>query len=242
MPWAKLDDRFLTNPKVRSAGRDGLHLHIGAIVYAAGELTDGFIPETSLDLIASTVFVDKFRAAAEVLVNVGLWEMCESGWRIHDYLEYNPSRERILGEREAAKGRMQAVRANKPRSSGEVRLPRTRTQSPKKDSPSESRKKSVELTAEQRDRLRDRWTAQTFQVHEFEDIVGEALGHVASKKWTDVEAGVRGWLRREAKRDGRTMPGDVPAASKSTNGLAPSFDLSTEEGLKASSDYMRGRR
>jgi hypothetical protein len=34
----------------------------------------------------------------------------------------------------------------------------------------------------------------------------------------------------------------VPAASKSTNGLAPRFDLSTEEGRRASNDYARGRR
>jgi hypothetical protein len=36
------------------------------------------------------------------------------------------------------------------------------------------------------------------------EVIEEALAHVNSKKWTDKEAYVRGWLRREAARYGVT--------------------------------------
>lgn len=35
------------------------------------------------------------------LVAAGLWEPMEGGWQIHDYLDYNPSRDQVLEEREA---------------------------------------------------------------------------------------------------------------------------------------------
>lgn len=270
MAWVLIDDSFTQHPKVAAAGPLAMALQVAGLCYCNANLTDGFIPWSAARALLSWEFIERDGREMKIavrsgmsgddatseyviglLLESGLWEEVNGGYEVHDYLVYQRSREQITRDRETNAQRQGRFRNRKTDNGGSNAVtngPVTPAPNPnpnpnkKKDSPSESRKKSVELTTEQRDRLRDRWTAQTFQVQEFEDIVGEALGHVASKKWTDVEAGVRGWLRREAKRDGRTMPGDVPAASKSTNGLAPSFDLSTEEGLKASNDYMRGRR
>jgi hypothetical protein len=269
LAWVLIDDSFTQHPKVAAAGPLAMALQVAGLCYCNANLTDGFIPWSAARALLSWEFIERDGRVMKIavtsgmsgddasseyviglLLESGLWEEVAGGYTIHDYLVYQRSREQITRDRETNALRQGRFR-NKERTNGVSNAvsnsPVTPAPNPnpnpnKKDSPTSSRKKSVELTAEQWDRLKDRWTTQTFRAQEFEDIVGEALGHVASKKWTDVEAGVRGWLRREAKRDGRTMPGDVPAASKSTNGLAPSFDLSTEEGRQASSEYARGRR
>lgn len=39
------------------------------------------------------------KALADALVSHGPWEEVEGGWQIHDFLEYQPSRESILAKR-----------------------------------------------------------------------------------------------------------------------------------------------
>lgn len=124
MPWVRLDDQIFLHPKIVAAGKDATLLHLSALTYASSQLTDGFIPAASLRVVAFTVNVNPKHAAT--LVEVGIWESVEGGYRIHDYLEYNPSAEKIRGERADAKARMQRlrsanVRPNKERSSPEVR-------------------------------------------------------------------------------------------------------------------------
>jgi hypothetical protein len=103
MPWAKLDDRFLTNPKVRRAGLAGRMLYVASLTYSAGELTDGFIPTDQLDLLAYLSDVPLPLEAAAHLVTVGLWEVVVGGWAIHDYHNYNPSSTDVRATREKRK-------------------------------------------------------------------------------------------------------------------------------------------
>lgn len=127
MPWAKLDDGFTDHPKVMAAGPLASWLFVCGLTYSARMLTDGFIPTTQVRKLAD---LDNAMALADRLVEVGLWERCDDGFLIHDYLEYQPSAEKVRTERKAAQERMQRirsgeVRANNERSSGEVRPPRT---------------------------------------------------------------------------------------------------------------------
>jgi hypothetical protein len=126
MPWAKLDDGFTDHPKVMAAGPMASWLFVCGVTYSARMLTDGFIPVTQVRKLAD---LDNAIALAERLVEVGLWERCRDGFRIHDYLEYQPSAEKVRADRKAAQERMQRVRSgevrpNNERSSEEVRLPR----------------------------------------------------------------------------------------------------------------------
>lgn len=93
MSWAKLDDRFHENRKIKRAWRRfpaALGLHVMAITYCAGHATDGFV---DAEFVEEKMPRERdFARAVEVLVDAGLWEAVEDGWVIHDFLDYNPSR------------------------------------------------------------------------------------------------------------------------------------------------------
>lgn len=131
MAWVKMDDGYLFNAKVIAAGRDGRDLHFGCILFSARELTDGFIAEGALTVAAALVGVTEVGAALDRCLNAtggksgeGLLVKVEGGYRIHDYLAYQPSREQVEKERKAARKRMSDLRGKR---SGEVRANITRT-------------------------------------------------------------------------------------------------------------------
>jgi len=98
MAWVKLDDQFPHHPKILRAGPLASWLYVASVCYAAEYLTDGFIPEGALHILAA---VPNPEALAATLVDVGLWQRAAGGYVIHDYHDYNPSREDVLATREA---------------------------------------------------------------------------------------------------------------------------------------------
>lgn len=116
MAWARLDDGFPEHPKVLAVGPFGLTVFVRALCYSARNLTDGFIPNAAT--ASFTVdFARTSRAAHAVdwparLVAAGLWDMAPGGYLIHDYLAYNPSKEKVLAERKAAAERVKRWRAD----------------------------------------------------------------------------------------------------------------------------------
>lgn len=82
--------------------------YVTSICFAARNLTDGFVP-----LKKAKEFGGRARIIQELVPS--LWEVAEGGFMVHDYLQYNPTRETVLDEREKAKARMSAAR------SGDVR-------------------------------------------------------------------------------------------------------------------------
>jgi hypothetical protein len=104
MTWGKIDDNLALHPKVMRAGNEAMGLWVRALSYACQQLTDGFI---SSEIV--TVFGGDF--AAMKLVDVGLWHIVEGGYEFNDWCEYQPTREQVLTDREAAKERMAKARA-----------------------------------------------------------------------------------------------------------------------------------
>lgn len=105
MSWVRLDDKFPGHPKVKAAGKTAAWLHVAGLCYCAQHLTDGKLSESSL------VGLGQFSGAqarklAERLVEVGLWERNGTGYAIHDYLAYNPSKKDVEGKRRTARERM----------------------------------------------------------------------------------------------------------------------------------------
>ena len=99
MTWVKLDDRFPDHPKVLALGDDyerGLALHVRGLCYAAGNLTDGFVP--------ARAFREDVAIAAR-LVAVGLWKEVAGGYLIHDFLDFNKSKAQVEKEREEWRAR-----------------------------------------------------------------------------------------------------------------------------------------
>ena len=111
MDWARVNANFPTHPKALRVGPIGELLHLRAICYCARFLTDGVVVHEALEgLLAGLgrlrvtegvrnrgrlkLGQDALRIDwPAVLVEAGLWERCPEGYRLHDYLQYNPTRE-----------------------------------------------------------------------------------------------------------------------------------------------------
>ncbi len=86
MTWARLDDGFWRNEKVAICSDAALGLYARAISYCADQRTDGRISKAAAGLIKA-----KPHRLIE-LVTIGLFEDNGDGsYRIHDFLQYNPS-------------------------------------------------------------------------------------------------------------------------------------------------------
>jgi hypothetical protein len=120
LTWVRIDDHFADHPKLLKAGPIAGWLHLAGLCYSARHLTDGQIPVQAIHTLAvfngvavtgdGQLFTEPMRVdvfeLAGILVRAGLWEELRdgatkviAGWRIHDYLAYNPSRSSILGRR-----------------------------------------------------------------------------------------------------------------------------------------------
>lgn len=119
MTWVRVDDRFPHHPKVGSIPPRyrlaAMGLHIEAMCYCSTYLTDGVVP--------AHVVRSYPRPLVEVLVNAQLWHRAGDGAiQIHDYLDYNPSKEVVQAERQlvtlrkAEAGRMGGIASGIARS------------------------------------------------------------------------------------------------------------------------------
>jgi len=111
MTWIKIDDQFFQNPKIIDLSKDAKLLYLCALTYCGSQLTDGIISKSALRVISATVDVSS--TVATELVHVGLWEVTEGGYDIHDYLEYNPSKDQVKHDRQQNAKRQQSWRDKK---------------------------------------------------------------------------------------------------------------------------------
>lgn len=109
MAWVKLDDGFPNNPKVASVSLRARWLHLVAMCYCGRNLTDGALSSRAVRVVVAEADVP--RKHVDELHHAGLWDRAADGYLIHDYLEYNPSRDKVLEDRDAAKRRMQRLRS-----------------------------------------------------------------------------------------------------------------------------------
>lgn len=149
MPWVKLDDSFDEHPKIDALSDAAFRLHVAGLCYSARNLSDGHIPSVRAPRLTVTA---KARHIAE-LVTAGVWDAVDDGYMIHDFLEYQRARTDVLSEREAARVRMENVRANKkrtpPERSPEVRLPRPDPTPTKEVTSSHNSTEAVDKSAEE---------------------------------------------------------------------------------------------
>jgi hypothetical protein len=111
MAWVRIDDQLHAHPKIRHAWRSepaSLGLHLLALSYVGAYLTDGNVPaEFVSDQLPGAA---KRNRAVKALEEAGLWERNGTGWTIHDYLDFNESRAKVLAKRRADANRKRAVR------------------------------------------------------------------------------------------------------------------------------------
>lgn len=109
MTWVRFEDIYPENRKVKALSDAAYRLDIEAVCWASRNLTDGRISAEDLPEISRR---GTDRNAAE-LVRRGRWhraadgpcgsEYCPNpgpdGWVIHDYLEFQPAREKVIREK-----------------------------------------------------------------------------------------------------------------------------------------------
>jgi hypothetical protein len=103
MPWAKVDDKLHGHPKAARAGLEALGLHLLAMSHCAAYETEGHVAGDFV--VEKGGGSEKGVRLAGSLVGAGLWEVNGGGWKIHDWLKYNPSRaqaKRVAKQKQAA--------------------------------------------------------------------------------------------------------------------------------------------
>lgn len=111
MTWFKLDDQFHSQPKVIAAGNAAIGLYCRLGTFCADKLTDGFVPDAVARSMGSSKEL-KALTHCPIPDTRALLTVVEGGFMLRDYLEYNPTREKVLAERAAAKARMQRRRGS----------------------------------------------------------------------------------------------------------------------------------
>lgn len=113
MPWARLDDGLNNDAKLNALSSDAYRLWVRGLVFCQKNLTDGFIPADELPLLLHFAKErERQRIVAELLsgrprVGKGpLWHEIEGGYQMHDYLDHNDPRDKVLAERARAKERL----------------------------------------------------------------------------------------------------------------------------------------
>lgn len=99
MTWANFDDNFADHPKTLGLTDGAFRLHVSGILYCSRHLTNGFVPKPKVPGLTPNYRPSHLRE----LVLAGMWKAPVGGpvseYEIHDYLEWNRSRESIMSER-----------------------------------------------------------------------------------------------------------------------------------------------
>ena len=107
MPWSRFTDDVYEHPKVILAGPLAGWLWFCGVGYCNRFLTDGFLPSGVIRRLAD---VDDAPRLAQRLVEVGLWERVEGGYRVHDFEKYQPAAEDVRKTRDENARRVKAWR------------------------------------------------------------------------------------------------------------------------------------
>lgn len=177
MSWAKFDDAFADHPKIAGLSDAAFRLHVTAILYAARFETDGNLPVGA---------VARMGPGREELLAAGLWDEVATGWAIHDYLDYNPSKADRERMRQQATERQQRWRngvTNGVTNDTPVPVPLPHID-PLPDNPTPKR-----LTAQFREQMRVEFP-ELDEEAEYE----KATNHVAYRKAIDKTRYYRNWL------------------------------------------------
>lgn len=114
MPWGKLDDSLYDHPKLDELAPAMRMQCVGlwavAISWSNRRLTDGHIPANRVKLLGGTT------QQADALVAVGLFDQNGNDYRVHDFLDFNDSREYVMSRRAKDADRQRHLRESRQES------------------------------------------------------------------------------------------------------------------------------
>lgn len=85
--WFKVDDSFHSHPKSTAASLEALGLWTVCGSWSGDHLTDGFVPDHMIRILARGQ-----AQLADELVAAGLWRRTKGGYRFHQWDERNPTK------------------------------------------------------------------------------------------------------------------------------------------------------
>jgi len=105
--WIKIDDGFNDHPKIVGLSDLAFRVHISGLCYAGRYLTDGFVPMSIAIRLANNDMM-----AVVDLTQVGLWieDVQNNGFRIHDYLAHQTSKNEVEQKRATTRERQKRYR------------------------------------------------------------------------------------------------------------------------------------
>jgi hypothetical protein len=111
--WVRISDDLFTHDKFNAAWErepPSVGLWLFAASHSGHRLLDGAVPGRFVRQWFTTTARE--RRATQALVEAGLWVPNGDGWTIHDWTDYNPTREIILAKRAADSARKSARNRN----------------------------------------------------------------------------------------------------------------------------------
>lgn len=121
MAWFRVDDTFPMNIKAVSCSLNAIGLWTLAGAWSCQQLTDGFIPRSIVEAFASRVLEAKPEGAsiASELVDCGLWDEADGGYRFHDWSDYQFTAKEVaaLREKRSEAGRKGGIKSGQTRRS-----------------------------------------------------------------------------------------------------------------------------
>lgn len=119
MTWLRIDDGFVEHERIEPLTDKAFRLHVTGMCLCARQLTDGFVSDKNVRVCL--LISGATRRNLHQLVAAGLWIPVDSdgansstNYTIRDYLDYNPSAEKVRADRAKAAERMRNVRGNVP--------------------------------------------------------------------------------------------------------------------------------
>lgn len=107
MAWVKLDDQAPRNAKLLRAGPSAAWMWVCGIAHCQAHMSEGFIADEALSMIGVTG-IARAKKLADVLVSCALFDRVDGGYVVHDYLDFNETREEALARKRSLKAKRAA--------------------------------------------------------------------------------------------------------------------------------------
>lgn len=169
--WVKIAVGLREHPKVLEAGDDAGWLFVCSLMWSKEHDTDGAIPGYAVERL-NGLKGRRLAAAVHKVVAVGLWEVTDSGFRIHDYLDHQESSERRkAAAKKAAEARWGAEKGMRSASDSHPHRIADRNANAMRDRNAEKRREEEEIppSPPRGNRARD-----------LDDWKGQAVAYAAS--------------------------------------------------------------
>jgi uncharacterized phage protein (TIGR02220 family) len=111
MAWSRFEPGFTRHPKRLKGGPLASWLWVCSVDHCSIYRTDGWLEAASVPSLVPGLSPRALTTAVTVLLAVGSWEEAPGGYRVHGYLEHNPSKAQTEAERDASRQRYQRWRA-----------------------------------------------------------------------------------------------------------------------------------